>query len=138
MTEITRTVETELPVEQLWALITDGDSWPTWMVDQADVDVAPGAQGTVIDDGRQRTVRIGAVRDDQVSFTWWPVGDERLASTVELVVLPRQGGSALHVTERFPATLSASAATTAGMAWDIRTLLLVLRTALGAVAPSLV
>ena len=68
-----------------------------------------------------------------MSFTWWPVGDERLASTVELVVLPRSGGSALHVTERFPATLTASAATTAGMAWDIRTLLLVL-----AVAPSAV
>ncbi len=78
-------------------------------------------------------MHIGVVGDQHVSFTWWPVGDERLASTVELVVLPRSGGSALHVTERFPATLTASAATTAGMAWDIRTLLLVL-----AVAPSLV
>jgi uncharacterized protein YndB with AHSA1/START domain len=138
MTEITRIVETELPVEQLWELVADGDSWPTWMVDHADVDVAPGAQGTIVEDGRERTVRIGDVGDNQVSFTWWPVGAERLASTVELVVLPRQGGSALHVTERFPATLSALAATTAGMAWDIRTLLLVLRTALWAVAPSLV
>ena len=133
MTEITRTVETELPVERLWELLADGDSWPAWMVDQADVDVTPGARGTVMDDGHARSVRIGSVGDGQVSFTWWPVGDVRLASTVELVVLPRSGGSALHVTERFPATLTASAATTAGMAWDIRTLLLVL-----AVAPSLV
>ena len=138
MTEITRTVETELPVEELWGLVADGDSWPAWMVDQADVEVTPGAQGMVVDDGRERAVHIGAVRDNQVSFTWWPVGDERLASTVELVVVPRPDGSALHVTERFPATLTASAATSAGMAWDIRTLLLVLRTALRAVVPSLV
>ena len=133
MTEITRTVETELPVERLWELVADGESWPAWMVDEAQVDILPGAQGTVVDDGHARAVRIGVVGDQHVSFTWWPVGDERLASTVELVVLPRSGGSALHVTERFPATLTASAATTAGMAWDIRTLLLVL-----AVAPSLV
>ena len=133
MTEITRTVETELPVERLWELVADGESWPAWMVDEAQVDISPGAQGTVIDDGHERAVHIGVVADQRVSFTWWPVGDERLASTVELVVLPRSGGSALHVTERFPATLTASAATTAGMAWDIRTLLLVL-----AVAPSLV
>ena len=133
MTEITRTVETELPVERLWELVADGGSWPAWMVDEAEVDVTPGAQGSVVDDGHERAVRIGAVGDQHVSFTWWPAGDERLASTVELVVLPRPGGSALHVTERFPATLTASAATTAGMAWDIRTLLLVL-----AVAPSLV
>ena len=133
MTEITRTVETELPVERLWELVADGESWPAWMVDEAQVDISPGAQGTVIDDGHERAVHIGVVGDQHVSFTWWPVGDERLASTVELVVLPRSGGSALHVTERFPATLTASAATTAGMAWDIRTLLLVL-----AVAPSLV
>ena len=133
MTEITRTVDTELPVEELWDLVADGDSWPVWMVDQAEVDVTPDAQGTVVDDGRERSVRIGTVGDGHVSFTWWPVGDERLASTVELVVLPHASGSALHITERFPATLTASAATTAGMAWDIRTLLLVL-----AVAPSLV
>lgn len=133
MTEITRTVETELPVERLWELVADGESWPAWMVDEAQVDISPGAQGTVIDDGHERAVHIGVVGDQHVSFTWWPVGDERLASTVELVVLPRSGGSALHVTERFPATLTASAATTVGMAWDIRTLLLVL-----AVAPSLV
>jgi len=133
MTEITRTVETELPLEQLWELVADGESWRAWMVDEADVDVIPGARGTVVDDGHERSVRIGAVGDHQVSFTWWPAGDERLASTVELVVMPRPSGSALHVTERFPATLSASATTSTGIAWDVRILLLVL-----AVAPSLV
>ena len=86
----------------------------------------------------ERTVRIGDVGDNQVSFTWWPVGAERLASTVELVVLPRRAGARCTSPSASPRHCPLRAATTAGMAWDIRTLLLVLRTALWAVAPSLV
>ena len=49
-------------------------------------------------------------------------------------MVPSPSGSALHVTERFPAAASASTASAAGMAWDVRTLLLVLLAAV----PSLV
>jgi hypothetical protein len=120
---ITRTVETDLDAEQLWDLVADGDGWASWMVDAADVDVAPGATGTVVDDGVERTVRIDRLGDHDVAFTWWPQDRPEQVSAVELVVLPAAVGSRLHVTETY---LSASAATTLA-AWDVRLMLLVAR-----------
>jgi len=131
---ITRTVETELSTEELWALVRDGAAWATWMVDEAAVDVRPDGEGIVVDGGAERGVRITSMGDGHLSFTWWPSGEEQLASTVELVVLPRGSGSALHVTERFPGAAMASTAAAAGVAWDLRTLLLVVLAAV----PSLV
>lgn len=125
--QISRTVETGLSREELWALVADGAAWASWMVDDADVNVRSGASGTVVDDGVRRAVRVDELDHDRLSFTWWPADDDRLASTVELVVLPRVDGSTLVVTERFPARASATVVTSAGMAWDVRTLLLVLR-----------
>lgn len=130
-TKVTRNVETDLPPDELWALVADGAAWPAWMVDEADLDVGPGATGTVVEDGVERSVRIDHVGDGCVDFTWWPRDREELASTVELVVLPRPAGSLLQITERFPAGACASQAR-AAMAWELRTLLLVL----GAAVPS--
>jgi uncharacterized protein YndB with AHSA1/START domain len=118
---ITRTVETDLDAEQLWHLIADGDGWAGWMVDEAAVDVAPGATGRVVDDGVERAVRVDRIGDHDVAFTWWPQDRPELVSAVELVVLPAAGGSRLHVTETY---LSASAAVTAAV-WDVRMMLLV-------------
>ena len=115
---ITRTVETELSTEELWALVGDGAAWATWMVDEAAVDVRPDGEGVVVDGGAERGVRITSMGDRHLSFTWWPSGEEQLASTVELVRAPAPVGSALHITERFPAAAMASTASAAGMAWD--------------------
>ena len=49
-TKITRTVETDLTPDELWSLVGDGEGWATWLVDDADIDVEPGASGTVVDD----------------------------------------------------------------------------------------
>ena len=134
---VTRTVESELTTDQLWALVGDAGAWSDWMVDEADVDATPGSVGTVTDAGEDRAVRIEQAGDGRIEFTWWPVGDERRTSIVELVVLPARTGSTLHITERFTtrasrasrALVGASALQAAGIAWDVRTLLLVLATA---------
>ena len=119
-TRITRTVDTDLDVDELWTKVADGEAWAGWMVDEADVDVAPGSAGTVVDDGVTRRVRIDELDDHRVAFTWWPEARPELVSAVELVVLPAVGGSQLRVTE---ISLSASALPTA--AWDVRIMLLV-------------
>jgi hypothetical protein len=124
--EVTRSVPTDLPVDELWALIGDGDRWGEWMVDGADIAVRPGATGSVDDQGRRRTVVVDDVTDGRVAFTWWPEGDADRTSMVELVVLPAATGSILRITERFAASASASTVAAAGMAWDVRTLLVVL------------
>jgi uncharacterized protein YndB with AHSA1/START domain len=119
-TRITRTVETDLEVDELWSLVADGDGWARWMVDEADVEVAPGSAGTVVDEGVERSVRIDELDGHRVAFTWWPAARPELVSAVELVVLPAVGGSQLRVTE-----ISLSASTASATAWDVRMMLLV-------------
>jgi len=119
-TRITRTVDTDLDVDELWSLVADGEGWASWMVDEADVEVVPGAAGTVVDDGVARTVRIDELDEHRLTFTWWPATRPELVSAVELVVLPAVGGSQLQVTET---ALSASAVRP--IAWDVRLMLLV-------------
>lgn len=127
-TRVTRTVDTDLAPDDLWSLVTDGEAWTSWMVDEADVTVAPGAGGAVVDDGVERTVRIDRLDEAgdrrRVGFTWWPAARPELVSAVELVVLPATGGSRLHVVETFAV---ASAARAGATAWDVRTMLLVAR-----------
>jgi len=128
-TRVSRTIDTDLDAAELWSLVADGQAWARWLVDESDVDVTPGAQGTVVDDGVERHVRIEH-RDDRpdgdaarVAFTWWPDDRPDLSSAVELVVLPTSQGSRLLVTETFAA---ARASATAGtLRWDVRLLLLV-------------
>jgi hypothetical protein len=92
------------------------------MVDAADVDVTPGADGTVVDDGVERAVRIDRVGDDhRVGFTWWPHDRPDQVSAVELVVLPASTGSRLRVTETYARAAAGS------IAWDVRLMLLVAR-----------
>jgi uncharacterized protein YndB with AHSA1/START domain len=111
-TRITRTVETDLTPDELWSLVAEGDGWATWLVDAADVDVEPGATGTVVDDEEEREVRIDRVDPhERVAFTWWPAGSADRASAVELVVLPGR----LLITE----TRCASP-----IRWDVRAMVL--------------
>ena len=122
---ITRTVETDLEVEDLWSLVSDGDAWAEWMVDGADIDVDPGALGTVVDDGVARDVRIDRVEPSRsVAFTWWPQARPDQTSTVELVVVPARTGSRLHVTETYAAS---PCAVGLGCRWDVRAMLLAAR-----------
>jgi hypothetical protein len=119
-TRITRTVETDFGTDELWQRVAEGEEWAGWMVDESEVHVAPGAGGTVVDDGVEREVRIDRLGDRELAFTWWPHDRPEQVSTVELVVLPAAGGSRLRVTETY---LSASA--TAAAAWEVRLMLLV-------------
>ena len=111
-TRITRTVETDLAPDELWSLVGDGDGWAAWLVDDADIDVEPGATGTVVDDDEARDVRIDHVDShERVTFTWWPQGQADQASTVELVVIPGR----LLITETYCAS---------AIRWDVRALVL--------------
>ena len=140
---VTRTAEFDLSADELWALVSDGNRWADWMVDEADVHVAPGGIGTIVDDGVTRRVHVRSVSSgdadgfsSQLSsgttgtatrtaggrlvFEWQPVDDgsgEGAASTVEIEVTSTDdGGSRLRIVET-----SASAAD-AGFAWDLRLL----------------
>lgn len=120
-TVVTRTVELDLTPDQAWPLIGDGGHWADWMVDGSDVDVEPGAIGTVTADDTERAVRIDEVVDGEcVRFDWWDRDRPDAPSTVELAVVPNaDGGVAIHIVETFPAPRRIDVAQ-ARTAWDVR------------------
>lgn len=125
--QITRTVDTDLAADDLWQLVADSDQWTQWLVEEAHIDVAPHAEGTVVDDGETRRVRIDRVEpgNQSLGFTWWPTDAPQLASAVDIVVLPHPAGSTLHVTETLPsAAASATTGAAAAFTWDVRCVLL--------------
>ena len=49
---VSRDIDLDLPADELWSLIADGEGWETWLVDEAEVAVETGATGVVRDAGR--------------------------------------------------------------------------------------
>lgn len=122
---VTRQVELDTTTDELWSLVSDGERWAEWLVDAGSVDVTPGADGVVIDDGERRDVRVHTVEHGRrVTFEWW-TDDER--SQVELELVPAGERTGLRITETF--ACAGRAAARASAAWDVRLLVLCLGSA---------
>jgi uncharacterized protein YndB with AHSA1/START domain len=118
---VTRELDLDMGVDELWGLVSDGDRWADWLVDDADLDVVNGGRGVVVDDGVTLEVAVERVeRDRGVRFTWWPSDGPDRWSTVELIVVPLQQGSRLRITEVMAATQTIAMA----RQWEIRALML--------------
>ena len=118
---ITRDIDLDLSEQEVWQLIGDGEAWSQWLADASDVVVAPGGAGEVVDDGERRFVRVDdVVPGRRVSYRWWPASEPDAVSSVELVIVPRPGGSTLRVRETIQASSAASAASTAHLRWTVR------------------
>lgn len=119
---ITREVDLDVSVDELWSLIADGDRWADWLVDGGAVEITPGATGTVHDDGGSREVHILDVdHHERVTFDWWD-GEGR--SSVELEIVRTGERTGLRVTETFARAGAASAR--ASTTWSVRLLVLCL------------
>ena len=116
---IERNTDLDIDVEALWALLSTADGWSAWLVDHAEITIAPDAIGTATTDGVERSVRIEFVATGRgIGFSWWDRDDPSTASYVQLdiVELPH-GRSHLDITERL---VGATAATSCSVAskWD--------------------
>ena len=114
-----------MDVDELWSLISTADGWKSWLVDDADVAVAPMPRRNC-DRRRRRARRCGStpsIDGRSVGFSWWDRDDPSSASYVQLdiVELP-DGRSQLHITERFVGADSrrATMSCTAGVSWEVR------------------
>ncbi len=97
---VQRDIDVDLPADDVWPLVGDGAGWTEWLVDEADVVVEPGQEGSVVDDGRRRAVRIDAVEPgESVTWSWWPVDQPAEASTVRLLVVPAGVRTVVRITE---------------------------------------
>jgi hypothetical protein len=121
---IERSTDLDLDVDELWALISTAEGWSSWLVDETEVVVAPGAIGTAIEDGVVRDVRIDSISDGRgVNFSWWDRDDPTSGSFVQLAIVELPNGrSQLNITERFvgATAMSASMSTSSAVAWDVR------------------
>lgn len=122
---IQRTTDLDLHVDELWTLVSTAAGWESWLVDGADITVAPDATGTATVDESERSVRIETVVSGRsVSFSWWDRdgGDGRTSVShvhLDVVELP-DGRSRLHVCEQLQPAPTASASATASLATGIR------------------
>lgn len=120
---IERSTDLDIDVEALWTLLSTADGWCSWLVDHAEITIAPDAIGTATTDGVERSVRIESVVTGRgIGFSWWDRDDPSTASNVqlEIVELPH-GRSHLDITERFVGATTATTATTCSVAskWDV-------------------
>lgn len=134
---VERTVDLDLPADELWRLISTANGWREWMADEATIAITAGAEGTVVDDGVERVVRIHEVLDGRaVTFHWSEPGTiddlavvtKSVTSVVTLALEERPGGGhRLHITEEWlGATACADCPLRAGDRWDLRTCVLCL------------
>jgi uncharacterized protein YndB with AHSA1/START domain len=134
---VERTVEIDLPVEELWSMISDAEELATWMADEVELEITTGATGTITDDDVTYEVEVDEVAPgERVVWRWRPVdapADEG-ASRVELVVEPGRDGGRLTIIETRPALPVAALQVRGdidgppmGFRWELRTGLASLR-----------
>jgi uncharacterized protein YndB with AHSA1/START domain len=88
--EVTRSVDLDAAVDDVWRAVTDPDERARWLDDP---------------DAVSRRVRVDeATPGEQLVWTWWQPGEEDDASTVSVVLSPlATGGTRVIVTESLPA-----------------------------------
>ncbi len=102
--QVTRSVEIDADLDDVWRAVAD-----------------PGERGRWLDDpdAHARRMRVdemdATAPERRLTWTWWRPGDESGASTVSVVVAPREGGGTrVVITESLQAQASASARVGAG------------------------
>jgi len=118
---IERSTDLDMNLDELWQLISTAEGWREWLVDEADIDVSNGSQGTASDAGVRRGVRIDHVHDRRhVDFVWWDRDDPSSQSYVQIEIVElSSGGSRLNVTERLSVS-NAAMSTSVDSWWQVR------------------
>jgi hypothetical protein len=120
---VERNADLDLDAEALWGLISTSEGWSSWLVDEADVTIAPEADGTTTDDGVERSVHIDSVIEGSgIRFSWWERGDPSSVSQVQLDIVELPAGrSRLHISERLiGSTTTAAMSCSVAPTWEVR------------------
>jgi uncharacterized protein YndB with AHSA1/START domain len=128
--EVTRSVELDADVDEVWRCLTDDDERSAWFGGDTRIDVRPGGAGRVVDpDGTHRSVQVDRVEPGRrLGWRWWR-DDDGEASDVEFVLEPVGPATRLVVTERRTAVVGdVSACLTGGVASRLPDLELLLLT----------
>ncbi len=95
-----RSQDFNIPAGDLWEAVVNPERLAGWLGDEVELDVRPGGEGRIVDDGQARQVVVDDVVDGQrLTFTWWPETSATEVSQVELIVVAIPEGSRLVVRE---------------------------------------
>ena len=123
METITREVELDISPEELWGAITDRETLEAWLGERVDVDLRPGGEGVIVDDGITRDVVVRTIEDGRGWSFEWRI-DDAPVSTVSFEISTAGGGSSvLTIRETLHAEAHAHA-DAGGFRWDLCALLL--------------
>ena len=123
METVTRHVQLDISPDALWSAITDRETLEAWLGERVDLDLRPGGEGVIVDDGVTRDVVVHRVEEGRGWSFEWRV-DEAPVSTVSFEISTADdGASVLTITETLHAEAHAHAAG-GGFRWDLCALLL--------------
>jgi uncharacterized protein YndB with AHSA1/START domain len=126
-TRITRSIELDAPVGDVWRALTDPALLSDWLEGDVELDVRPGGGGTIVEpDGAVRRAVVDDVEPlRRLALRWWPEDDSAPASIVEFELAPAAGDgpTTLVVTETLAAAAPVARAQ-ADFRWAVRSLLL--------------
>jgi uncharacterized protein YndB with AHSA1/START domain len=109
---IERTLELDAPIDRVWDAVCDPVGW---LADSGWLDIRPGGEGQLTDDGVARDVAVDEVENGRrLVYRWWrPEDGPRAASRVEITVFPTGEATRLVIRESRPAVA-------ASLRWEVR------------------
>lgn len=97
--EVTRSVELDAPVGEVWAAVTEADALSAWLDGDVEIDPRPAGRVSVVE--RDGTVRRGTVEtvvpERELVFRW--SSEEEGRTRVRFVLEPTDDGTRLTVVE---------------------------------------
>lgn len=127
---VTRTLVLPVSTDEAWTSLRDADGLAGWLGDAVDLEVVPGAAGTIVEGGTVRRVVVTEVEAGRsIGFAWWDEDAPAAASVVTISLDPQASGdgTTVTVTERLagaaPALVGSASVDdllAVGSGWDRR------------------
>jgi uncharacterized protein YndB with AHSA1/START domain len=107
---VTRSIELPVSTDEAWVSLRDAHGLAGWLGDAVDLDVVPGAAGTITEgDAVRRVVVTEVVEGHSIGLVWWDETAPEEASVVTIAVTPSgEGAATVTVTEQLAGSATAS------------------------------
>ncbi|MBN8866567.1 MAG: SRPBCC domain-containing protein [Solirubrobacterales bacterium] len=103
MDEVTKEVELDSEPERAWRAISEEGELAGWLGEEVEVDLVPGGEITVTDEGRERSGFVETVEEGRgIAFWWSEPGGESSRVELEVIADPERDGCVVRVTESRP------------------------------------
>lgn len=107
---VTRSIELPVSAEEAWDSLRDAAGLEQWLGERVELDVVPGAAGTVREGDVTRRVVVTEVDEGRsIGLVWWDEAAPEEASVVTIALAPgADDATTVTVTERLAGAATAS------------------------------